>query len=194
MQFAADLVRATAWPVVTLVIVLILRKPLAEVLRTRLKKLKGPGFEAELFDAVADRFVRPEVEQAKAESQQLDAGHRPTRAAIVDPELLELVTAAPDAAIVGAYDAVRDDLRERLIADGMPASELPNDASAGHLATLAVDRGVITDASENAVQGLTALRNLATTTHRDVTPTQAVDYIHMANAVLYSFRKPGRKP
>lgn len=185
LQLVVDLVGALAWPLVVLTALLLLRQPLSRALSERLTKIKLPGFEAEL-------------ERARVEAEAAIATNDDARAVTAVTELPDefdgLTDRDPTGAILSAYELLGRVLRERLTTSGT-ADGLPATANANRLAAAAASAGLITPQSAESVQGLTVLRNLvAHGIEREVTSTQARDYVAMVAATIYSFRKPGTPP
>lgn len=100
----------------------------------------------------------------------------------------ELTEVAPVAAVLDAYVRVERELR-RLV-ESLPDAQTQR-MSGRQLADLAHRHGLITDETLNALNGLTVLRNLAAHAHPDrdnLDTARALDYLHLADAVLYALR------
>jgi hypothetical protein len=185
MHDASELIRAIAalaWPVFAIVAVLVFRHQL-----TRLFSAAGP-----MRRARAGPFeVEWERQLAEAEVE-IEAAGTPSSAG--PPELVEDLTpvanAAPNAAVMEAYARVEAELRRRLEEAGVPGAE-PRTGGA-RLARLAAERGLISPETVRAVEGITVLRNLAAHGRADTTTQQALDYLALADSVVFSIRNPPR--
>lgn len=62
------------------------------------------------------------------------------------------------------------------------------------LARLVHERGQISDASLQAIEGLATLRNLAANGRGDIDSEKAIDYLSLADATLYAIRTWRPKP
>ncbi|MFW5920431.1 MAG: hypothetical protein ACOCUS_01225 [Polyangiales bacterium] len=109
MTFSAKLIDALVWPLTVLVGVLLLRRPLGELL-PEMRKVKYKDFEAE-FGAQMDE-LRQESEQA--------GGGRPSTPAATDRtrRLHDLAAVAPNAAVLAAWRKVETAARALLDAEG----------------------------------------------------------------------------
>jgi hypothetical protein len=184
---ASELIRAIAalaWPVIALVAVLVFRRQLANVLSTAgpLRRMKVGPLEAEW-----------ERQRAEAEAEVEAAGVVPPEA---PPDLAEelkgLAKSAPSAAILEAYAHVEDELRAMLQAADVPAAELPG-GGALRLARFAAQRGLLNNETVSAVGGIAVLRNMAAHGHmHSLSQHQALDYLTLADSVLYAIRNPPR--
>lgn len=184
LEFIASLVHSLAWPVAAVVAILILRAPLARALSGPVKRWKaGPsGVEVEYWDETIEAVRvglrhQPEVGPVAAELPGLD------------DELTRLVEVSPRAAVMEAFARIERVLSEMLA---------PEDADGGRpvgpvqLARVLRARGSINDETLNAVQGMAVLRNLAAHGADDVDTRRAAEFIALADAVLFSLRRPDR--
>lgn len=90
-----------------------------------------------------------------------------------------------------AHATVERELRRLLLDTGVPDNDLR--AGAAWLARLGVERGVVTKETLSAVEGISVLRNLAAHGRAgEVTVERAVDYLALADAVLYAIRTKPR--
>ena len=179
MSFAASLVQSMVWPVAVVVLVILMRKPLGELLSHRLRWLKAGPVEAE-FDREAIK-VREEVrripEVAAAEPRQ-----EPVSLA---EELVPLADVSPRAAVLEAFARIEKRLEDLLETAGVPHPKRSGLA----LARLASSHNLISSETRDAVEGLSTLRNLAAHSPRDdIGVDRARDYVAMADAVLYAIR------
>lgn len=184
-EAVVELVKALAWPLAALGIVMWLREPLRDILKRPLARLKGPGFEAE--------WVRTRVE-AESAAAAVSASERQANPPTALPETLgQLAIENPTAAILEAYELVRRVLEDRLRQAEVDLEDVDL-ASAHRLAAIAASRGLITRQSVESVQGLTVLRNLVAHSNMPQPDTaRAVEYLALVEATLYSFRQPGQR-
>lgn len=178
LEFTSQMTSALAWPVLTVVIVLILRTQIVKMLSdVALKRIKAGPFEAEW-----DRVL------ASTESQvnQVAIGEDPPR--VIEGELAQDVRVAPAVAVLEAFSTI-----ERQLRDIIGGRESTSGRGAVMLAKMAVKHELISDASLRSIQGLSVLRNLvAHGSAQDVTSEQAEEYLVLADAVLYALQEEQR--
>ena len=172
--------QALAWPVMALIIVLLLRRPIVRVLEQRPPKmLKAGPFEVEWETVVA----ATEAEVPAPAPKSITGG--------AQVELSAEARTAPAVAVLEAHTMIERTLREILVAADVPSDELRRAGSAVGLARLARRLGLIPDEAVRAVQGVSVLRNLAAHgSAREITPDQAAEYLALVDAVLFSLRTP----
>jgi hypothetical protein len=96
----------------------------------------------------------------------------------------------PTAAILEAYARVEHELRRILGSAGERPSEVDD---ARGLAHLALERGLITPQTVNAVEGITIMRNLvAHGPGQEIAVKQAEDYVTLVEGVLYAIGQNAR--
>lgn len=183
LDFVASLVSSLAWPATAIVLVVILRKPIAGALSGDVKRWRaGPaGVEFEYWERKSVK-VREALERASPQG----------KAALGDiesEELEEVARIAPVAAVLNSFARVEFELRSRLEDLG----EVDMDRMSGlRLAQRARERGVINQETLTAIEGLAVLRNLAAhgRPDSDLDTSRALEFVHLADAVLYSIRAP----
>lgn len=89
---------------------------------------------------------------------------------------------APATAIIQAFSQVEQRLRELVGADG----QKPVAVGAVALARVAAGRGLISPEAVKSVEGIAVLRNMAAHARTRVSVDQAVDYLNLVDAVLYT--------
>ncbi|WP_440900408.1 hypothetical protein [Actinosynnema sp.] len=180
LTFISQMTSALVWPVVVLIIVLVLRKPIGQLLTDPgLKKIKAWQFEAEL-----DRVRSQAVEQLETASPPDEAPR------VIAEELAADVSQAPVVAVLEAHRAIERELRDIVASSG----ETTTRASAAGLARLAAKKGLISEASVRSVEGVSHLRNLAAHGNaRAITSEQAAEYVQLADAVLYAIKGDYRR-
>lgn len=181
LQFIAEIVRALAWPVAVVVLVLLLRESLTKVLsRPGLRQLKaGPsGVEAVWEETLTEAKVELQSLTAGGIETQLQEPARDARLA----DLEAIVEDQPRAAIMEAFTRVEVALRERL--HGV-AGETPSREGARGLVRRVAEADAISEETVRALDGLIVLRNLAAHGGGEVTPERAVQYLALADSILY---------
>jgi hypothetical protein len=107
-------------------------------------------------------------------------------------DLAAVAQTSPTAAIMEAYARVETELRQMLQGKGL--SELELRAGGARLARMAAQFGSISEETVRAVEGIGVMRNLAAHGQpRAISPEQALDYLVLADSVLYAIRNPPRR-
>lgn len=87
-----------------------------------------------------------------------------------------------------AYATIERTLRDLLSSNDIPAEKTRRLGVVG-LARLAQHEGLVTPETVNAVEGISVMRNLAAhVSAREITPNQALEYLTLADAVLYAIQ------
>jgi hypothetical protein len=183
-ELIVQLTQALAWPVFALTIVLILRRPIRQMLTQRpMSKLKAGPFEVE-WDKM---MSQAEAEVGRPAPPGIPGGVR--------TELRAEAEADPSVAILAAHTAVDRALRVILSATDLPTSEINLAGSTVGLARLAREQGLISAKSLQAVEGITVMRNLAAHgSAREITTEQAEEYLALVDAILYALRSGAPGP
>lgn len=184
LEFIGSLVDSLAWPVAIIVIVLILRSPLSGLLAGPVKRWKaGPSgvgveyWEEQLSEARRDLEESPDL--AGVEKQPALAAD-----GLVE-ELRPLTELSPQAAVMESMIRIEQKLRGLVEKVDISATKQPMGAT--QLAKAAHRSGVISDETLEAIQGMAVLRNLAAHGRaEDLTPERAIDFVSLAEAVLYA--------
>lgn len=179
LQFVIDFVRALAWPAAIVVVVVFLRRPIADILTQvahGLRRLRAGQSDAE-FDRVAG--------QAKAEltATVSAAAQRPEAV----PALLRFAAATddnPSAAFPQALGAVDAALRDLLGSGGKLIPVGTSDPAA--VARFARDQGLVPESLVRAVDSVATLRNLAVADPARATRDHAVTYLALVDALLFA--------
>jgi hypothetical protein len=179
LQFVIDFARALVWPVAIVAIVVVLRRPIVDILMqlaSGLRRLRAGQSDAE-FDRVAA--------QMKAElTASVSAGGAGTAGI---PALLRFATVAEDdpaSAVAQAFGAVDVALRELLGSSGKLVPVGTGDPTA--VARFARDQGLVPESVVRAVDGAVVLRNFAAADPARVTRDHAVKYLALIDALLYA--------
>jgi hypothetical protein len=181
LAFVASLVHSLAWPAGLVVVVVVLRRPIGAVMGRGIRRLRAGPVEVEFDQELAE--VRAELRR----SPELAA--EPLVQNSLGEELARLAEISPRAAVLEAFARI-----EVRLAELLPGTETDFPRISGKLlAALARNRGLISDETATAVEGLSVLRNLAAHSPTDeISAERARDYIALADAVLYALRvKPG---
>ncbi len=177
MQLIAALTQALAWPVGAVVVAVVFREALRKGLNRELKKLKAGPVEVEWSEKIeqAQEQIGQEVTDDQAAIQTM-----PLR-------LREMAKLSPDDAVVASFREIEFALRE-LVDD----TDSDPKRSIVELVKNAVENGIISRTTSEAIHQLRRLRNLAAHAHTDISYSEALEYIAIADAVMYALdaRKP----
>ena len=164
-------------------VVIVLRRPIGAALGRGVRRLRAGPVEVEFDQELAE--VREELRRSPelaAEPQRLPGS--------LTEELARLAEVSPRAAVLEAFARIEARLTELL-----PKADAESYRGFGGraLARQARDRGLISDETLTAIDGLSVLRNLAAHSPTDdIGAERAHDYLALADAVLYALRaKPG---
>jgi hypothetical protein len=179
LQFVIDFVRALVWPAAILAIVVVLRRPIVDILMqlaSGLRRLRAGQADAE-FDRVAG--------QMKAElTASVSAGGAGTAGI---PVLLRFAGVAEDdpaSAMAQAFGSIEVALRELLGSSGKLVPVGTGDPTA--VARFARDQGLVPESVVRAVDAAVVLRNFAAADPARVTKDHAVKYLALIDALLYA--------
>ena len=179
-ELVVELVKALAWPIAVVALVVLLRPFLAD----RLTDFEAFGVRA--------RFRELAEEAERSAEQPAEAGdENPSETASddlagVDEDLYAVAERDPTRAIIAAYERVMEELGERLAEAGIGASM---SSSGLQLARLARDRGIVDESTADAIVSMAELRNLVAHGRKKVRSAEAVDYLAAADNVLYSLSR-----
>ena len=182
LEFIAAMTKALTWPAAAVTVAVLFRSQLRAVLSQPVRRFKVGPVEVEWDRTVAEAQV--ELDQPGIATALPLAGP-------VSVELAEVAERSPTAAVMEAHATVERALHQLLVDDGVQDDDLR--AGAAWLARLGVERGVVTKETLSAVKGISVLRNLAAHGRAgDVTVERAVDYLSLADAVLFAIRSKPR--
>ena len=120
-----------------------------------------------------------------ARSPELAQASVPALADSLSEELSRLAEIAPWAAVVAAHHRIEDRLAEML--DSASPGERSYSVLGGRaLARMARQRGLISEETLAAIEGLSVLRDLTAHAGGDIGVDRARDYLALADAVLYA--------
>jgi hypothetical protein len=193
MEFVASLVGGLVWPVAIVIIMVIFRKPLANLIGDMSEGEAGPT------GVKFKRAWRREAEAVRSEAASSVNADLPETApptangdfaddAGPGPSSIERYHAAtqPELAIQGAHRQLANRLREVLGEESASSPHFSEDITA--LAERAFRRGLIPPQVLNSVEGLSVLHSLAQAAPERVTPAQAQEFQVLTKAVLYTLR------
>lgn len=180
-EVIVELVKALAWPIAVVVLVLLLRPFLAD----RLTDFEAFGVRAR-FRELAQEAERSAEQTAEANDESGEAETASDDLAGVDEDLFAVAEREPTKAIIAAYERVMKEVAERLAEAGIGA---PTSSSGLQLARLAHDRGIVDESTADAIRSMAELRNLVAHGRKKVRSAEAVDYLAAADNVLYSLSR-----
>ncbi len=178
LQFIVEFVRALAWPVAVVALVVFLRRPIVDILMQLASGLRR--LRAGQSDAEFDRMVS----QTKAE---LTATVSAAAAGAAVPVLLAFATTAdenPALAVARAFEAIEMALRDLLTSSGKLVPVGSGDPTA--VARFARDQRLVPESVVRAVDGVVMLRNLAASDPARVTRDHAMQYLALVDATLFA--------
>lgn len=179
MAFVASLTHSLAWPAGAVVVVIVLRRPIGRALNRGVRRLKAGPVEVEFDQELAE--VREELRK----SPELAAVEVPALAGRLSDDLARLAEISPRSAVMEAFIRVEARLSELVEGSNEPTRY----RSARQMARLARDRGLISDETLTAVDGLAILRNLvAHSPSEEIDAERARNYLALADAVLFALR------
>jgi hypothetical protein len=186
LAFVASLVHSLAWPAGVLAVVIVLRKPIGAALGRGVRRLKAGPVEVE-FDQ-----VKAEVREELASSPELTEAQVPapaSQAAVpassLREELSTLAELSPASAIGEASKRIEIRLAEMLDDSSDPPQRK---LAIRAMARLARERGLISDETLAAIEGMSVLRNLAAHSRDEIGLDRAHEYLTLADAVMYALR------
>jgi hypothetical protein len=180
-------VSSLAWPAVLLAFVLIFRTQLGELIG-RVRSVKALGAEGTFDPKVAEGSVALATATATASVQATTAVASSVKGVTFPSDrqltegLMNLANSDPQAAVLEAYAEVERALKRRMIAAKVAGVER---LQGQELVDVALRKGVINRETAEAMRGILVLRNLASH-DRDVSLEKALDYLSLADAVIYS--------
>lgn len=179
LSFIAEIVKALAWPVTTLAIVAILRRPLGQLIPL-LQRFKYKDFEFE--------FGR-KIEEAKQGALSLlpEPSALPTLPSPEESRLLQLAEISPRAAVLEAFAAVEIEAvytANRLgVVKGMPQN------LTSRTVRFLEESGRLDPGLVGLLGDLRSLRNQAAHAPEfALTPTAAIQYVHLSQAAVEKLR------
>lgn len=153
-------------------------------------RLKIGPIEAEWDRTLAETAV--ELEQAGVPRNRMTPPRQvPERRQSVDVRgdpmgsaLTLLSQGHPNAAVMDAFTAIEAKLHTLLMEAGVSVTRLH--VGGARLAKLAVEEKLISEETLRAIEGLATLRNLAAHGRGDLSTDRALEYLTLAEAVMYA--------
>lgn len=187
LEFIASLAGSLAWPAAAIAIAILFRDQLRRLLDVSgpIRRLKGPGG----LEAFYDETAFETKEAAAAALKAAGVAEQPSPLLLLD-DLEDVARASPRGAVVDASSRVEKRLLQLLRDNDVDVGE---NRSLGTLASVAFKSGLVGESTLQAILGLRVLRNLAAHgTDEDLDVTRALEFLTLADAVLYSLgAKPG---
>ena len=200
---ALEFISSVAWPVTVLVIALLFRNTISAMLSGELKSLKvGPikaiwsrNVQRVRSDLQAAGGEDEETGDQKASGSLLESQAQPRTGSGLVVELVPLAEQSPETAVLEAYSRIERTLRE-LLANSPVDPHLDLSQLGAHaLADLAHQHGLISAKTQQAVEGLGVLRNLAAHGRAgELTPERAVEYLVLVDGTLFAMRMDRTQP
>jgi hypothetical protein len=169
-----------------LVILLVFRSTIRSALAGQIKRWQaGPGgVEVEYWELTAERARDQLPPDAEEQAAEVFGGG-------LVGELTPVAEAAPEAAVMEAFARIEQELRR--ITQGLEPTENLKRMGVRQLAVVASRHGKISDEVLNAINGLSVLRNLAAHGQvSDLNTTRALEFVHLADAVLFALANQAR--
>jgi hypothetical protein len=171
----AEFISSIAWPLVALVIALLFRRPLSDALGSASGALSAGPFRLEW--------------KRRAEAIEADLGKPPSiskgQIGGAEGRLDEIAQVSPAAAVVEAFGQIEVALRALLEEHGV--ENLDRLWSVQRLAAGARENGLITAETEDAIEDLSVMRNLAAHGgQKDLSPQRAHEFVALSQGVLYA--------
>lgn len=194
LQFIASMVNSLAWPAAAIVMIIILRRPIAYILRRgQIKKLKaGPaGLELEYFDEKLEE-ANEALAEAPSEAASLTISVLPEIAMTRDDfmaEMKQLADVAPSAAILESFARLERVLRETVESASGPEAEPRRPVSIRTLARRAFDLKIMAESEVAALNDLVVLRNIVAhggATAEDLDADRAFSYAQIVRQLITS--------
>lgn len=184
LTFISELVRSLAWPATSVVLVLLLRKPIAELIPL-LRRLKYKDLELEFGRRVAE---------VKAEASEELPPPQPPAAyeAAEEQTLLELAKLSPRAAVTEAWRQVEVAAIEAARRNDISVS--PSEAMSPTRVLRALERHRVIDAGKlGLMHDLRGLRNQAAHSPEfAISTAAALEYVQLARR-MFDFLKVARR-
>ena len=175
----ASLAGSAAWPLAVAFVALLFQTEIKSALSRPLRRMKAWGVEAEWQERAAETATEVVRASAPAQAAAMIAGQESLMERLADVAMAE-----PPAAVESAFAELEKVLRQRLLAAGIEGAD--KDPLTKLLAA-AMTRGLISAETVGAISGVLVLRNLAASRPDVVDAREALDYLAMADTVLFAF-------
>lgn len=183
-----EFIAQISWPTAIVIVALLYRRLLTDLIAGGVTRLRAGPFELAWDQAKSGVQGRPASVEAPATS--MDSTEPPV--SLLGTEIVDLASTDPRAAVLRAYEAVREAFRRGLKEAGVDMDTDGLDALG--LVREAESQGVVPATVTDAVLGLNVLHNLAKhAPSREMSPARAYEYLAMADGALYSFATAVKK-
>jgi hypothetical protein len=184
-EFITSLIGSLAWPTAVLVLAWMFRSSLGRLLSGDIKRWKaGPaGVVVEYWEkAIAEARQELAQDRGSTSAEVAAAEERPRE---FRDEMTELAAISPRSAVMESFRRVELQLRSMLEIVGV---EKVRPTGARMMAETALQHGLVTAATVDAIRGMSTLRNLAAHGHDDseIDQVRALEFIDLAEAVLFA--------
>lgn len=184
-EFITSLIGSLAWPTAVLVLAWMFRSSLGRLLSGDIKRWKaGPaGVEVEYWEkAIAEARQELAQDRGSTSAEVAAAEERPRE---FRDEMTELAAISPRSAVMESFRRVELQLRSMLEIVGV---EKVRPTGARMMAETALQHGLVTAATVDAIRGMSTLRNLAAHGHDDseIDQVRALEFIDLAETVLFA--------
>jgi hypothetical protein len=179
LEFIASLVNSLVWPAAILIIVLVLRSPIARVLgRTGLRRVKaGPGGVEFEWDRALEE-AQTELEEEKKEL--VPSAAPPEEELGFLDEMRQLARISPEAAVLESYRRLEQEVRPPLEARVPPPSQRRRWGSLYGAAREAATAGILEERDVGLLRDLSALRNAVAHEKVELDEERALNYADLA--------------
>jgi len=172
-QFVASLVSSLAWPVAVVIVAIVFRAPIGEMIK-RLEHVKSP-----LFEGWAKATAETRVALATGPSAGSTTGVRGS----LTEKFADLAATSPAGAVVMGWIEVEKLLSAKMVATGLPEQKF----SGVRAPDAALQAGLISQETAEAIRGLATLRNLAAHGRvDDLDHERAMDFLTLADGVMFA--------
>ncbi|NTV45067.1 MAG: hypothetical protein HGB11_00730 [Chlorobiales bacterium] len=185
LTFIIEFVKALAWPITIIILVLLFRDSIVELL-TRLRGFKYKDFEAILKNIEKDEKAVPELKTSKIEAQRI-AEEKPSDFV----EVYSLLESSPNMAVVRAWSLIELEAFVALNKGKELDEKLRGRVARSPLLVLRElkEMGLLDDKLMNLLEHLRAMRNaILHSSYIKLNETDALRYLEAAEKI-YNFLK-----
>ena len=180
-QFVAALVSSLAWPVAVVIVAVVFRRPIGEMIG-RLEHVKAPMFEGWAKVATETRAALATTPTGTIKVEVKGS---------LSEKFADLAMTSPTGAVVIAWIEVEKLLTAKMVAAGLPEMKV----SGVRLADAALQAGLVSRETSEAIRGLATLRNLAAHGRSDnMDRDRALDFLALADGVMFAIDHEKAKP
>lgn len=181
LTFAAEVVKAVAWPVSVLASVLVLRKPLANLL-PQTRSVKVGEFQVEFGREIGELHEKAAIELPAATAPKAPAPS-------LEDRLVDLLAKSPNTAVLAAWREVERAALQLAEAQGLRV-DADTDTPYKNIQQLLAESDIVAPAKVEIFDDLRNLRNkVAHVPGLQVTPDNALEFIEVALALIHYLRR-----